>query len=750
MTTARTIARSFAGGELSPELVGRMDLDKYQTGLALCKNFISLPHGPAQNRPGFAYVNQCKDSTRRVRLIPFSFSADETIVLEFGHLYIRFHTNGGTLLEPLLVIGDVVGNLVEVTSHGYVPGNWVFIYNRFYIVATVPDVNHFTVNDLNGAPINPDPTTAGGVNRVHEVATPYTENVLFDIHYVQSSDVLTLVHPSFRIKELRRYAAVMWSLLDVSFAPVLVAPTGVAVTPTIGAGTTSPRDYEYVVTSINSTGVEESAASASVIASGQNLSQMVNSNRVSWSAALGADRYSVYRKQGGVFGYVGQTSDLYFDDNNILPDTLRTPPEGAQPFETPNNYPSAVAYFDQRRVFAATNNNPQTLWMTKAGSETNLTTSLPVQDDDSISFKIAARQQNRIRHMVPLSDLILLTAGGEWRVFTGTGEPVTPSTVIARPQSYVGANNVQPVVTSLSAIYVSAQGSKFRELIYSAEGVGTYKSEDLSVLIPHMTNGYLVTDLAFSRGPTPLAWAVRSDGTLLGLTYLPEQVVRGWHQHTTTNGAFESVCCVAEGNEDVLYAVVRRTIDGISKRYVERLNSQLFATPEDAFFVDSGATYVGAPATTISGLWHLEGETVAILGDGAVFPEQVVVDGTITLEEPVSKAQIGLPIVSELQTLPLAIEGLATGGPSFVKNVTKAFLRVYRSSGVFIGPDADHLTEYKQRTEEPYGSAPALTTGEIEVPITPTWSKDGSVYIRQIAPLPLTIQSLALEVAVGR
>lgn len=748
MTTARTIARSFAGGELSPELVGRMDLDKYQTGLALCKNFITLPHGPAQNRPGFAYVNQCKDSTHRVRLIPFSFSADETMVLEFGHLYIRFHTNGGTLLEPLLVIGDVAGPFVEVTSHGYSPGDWVFIYNRFYIVATVPDVNHFTVNDLNGVPINVDPTTAGGVSRVHEVTTPYTEDVLFDLHYVQSSDVLTLVHPSFPIKELRRYAAVIWSLDDVSFAPILPPPTGTSAFAVQDPGTTATRVYTYVVTAVNATGIEESEASVSALAV-NNLGQFANYNQVSWDAVTDAARYNVYRYQGGVYGYIGQTTDLTFIDNNITPDTLRTPPEASDPFATPGNYPSAVTYFDQRRVFSATNNAPQTTWMTKAGSETNLGTSLPVQDDDAISFKIAARQQNRIRHLIPLSDMIMLTTGGEWRVFTGSGDPVTPSSLIARPQSYVGANNVQPVVTSLSAIYVSAQGSKFRELLYSAEGVGTYKSEDLSVLIPHLTNGYLITDLAFSRGPTPLAWAVRDDGTLLGLTYLPEQVVRGWHQHST-DGFFESVCCVAEGNEDVLYVVVRRNIDGVSKRFVERLNSQLFDEPADAFFVDSGLTYSGAPATTISGLWHLEGETVAILGDGAVFPQQVVVDGAITLEEPVSKAQIGLPIISEVQMLPLTVEGLPTGGPSFVKNVTKAFLRVYRSSGVFIGPDADNLTEYKQRTEEVYGSPPALATGEIEVPITPTWSKEGSIYIRQTAPLPLTIQSIALEVALGR
>ena len=118
MTTARTVARSFAGGEISPELFGRMDLDKFQTGLASCKNFIALPHGPVQNRPGFAFVNECKDSSRKVRLIPFSFSADETAVLEVGHQYLRFHTNGGTILESTKTVTGIVGSTVTVAAHG--------------------------------------------------------------------------------------------------------------------------------------------------------------------------------------------------------------------------------------------------------------------------------------------------------------------------------------------------------------------------------------------------------------------------------------------------------------------------------------------------------------------------------------------------------------------------------------------------------------------------------------------------------
>lgn len=915
MPTTRTLARSFAGGEIAPELYGRMDLDKYQTGLATCRNFVALPYGPVQNRPGFAYVNMVADSSKAVRLIPFSFSADETMVLEFGDQYIRFHTGGGTLIEPTVAIASIASSTVNTTgAHGYSAGDWVFIGSRYFKVATIVDADTFTVTDLFGVAATPSGSTAA---RVYEIATSYLEAELFDLHYVQSSDVLTITHPNHPVTELRRLSNTNWQLTVVDFSPQLDPPTGVNARVGTGSGSVL---YRYAVTSLSENGLEESllsaealgtdvdtisgvttftaatvnsiskastgiittaaahgltageifylsGASASMLeladgwytvdnvaavtattfgladeggtaidttsfttytsgatvvepvritcsashglvkddpvfidqvvgtvasslngkffvvasvptastltlkssdlelapATGtwtsggrvrragikNNLATSTNNNVVRWQAVAGASRYNVYKFQNGVFGYIGQTSGTSFTDNNILPDTLRTPPELSQPFEAAGDYPSAVSYFDQRRCFAATDNDPQTLWMSKAGTESNLSSSIPIQDDDAIVFKIAAREQNRIRHLVPLSDLVMLTAGGEWRVFTGSGDPVTPTTVIARPQSYVGANNVQPVTTSLSAIYVSAQGSLFRELVYSADGIGSYRSEDLSVLTPHLVQNYTILDLAFSRAPVPMLWAVRSDGKLLGMTYLPEQRVRAWHQHDTTNGLFESVACVAENNEDVLYAVVKREIDGVDVRYIERLSLAQFNTPADAFFVDSGATYSGAATTTITGLWHLEGQEVAVLGDAAVFPRKTVTNGTITLEQACSKVQVGLPIEADLKTLPLTLESAPAFGNGYVKNVVKAYLRVYRSSGIFAGPSFDKLVEYKQRTTEVYGSPPDLKTGEIDIPLTTTWAKDGEVCIRQSDPLPLTVQTMSLEVAVG-
>ena len=319
------------------------------------------------------------------------------------------------------------------------------------------------------------------------------------------------------------------------------------------------------------------------------------------------------------------------------------------------------------------------------------------------------------------------------------------------------------------------------------------------------------------------------------ITYVPEQQVGAWHWHDT-DGTFESCCVVAEGNEDVLYTVVNRTINGTVVRYLERLASRLYTSQADSFFVDCGATLNTAnttattvtvsggttwntgdtvtitasaalfayPATTdvndaiiltdasgvtyrltisstssttvatatlgsalpvslrstaissfsfardsITGLTWLEGKTVSILADGAVHPQKVVTSGTIYLDQASAKVQVGLPITADIQTLPWAAQIDAGYGQGRTKNVNKVWIRVYRSSGIFVGPDTNNLTEAKQRTSEMYGLPPALKSEEIPVTITPSWDDSGQVSVRQSDPLPLTIISMTLEVAVG-
>lgn len=678
MSGLRKLTMSFAGGEVTPEFWGQIGDAKFQTGLATCRNMIVLPHGPVTNRPGFAYVNTAKTPSKKTKLIPFTYSTTQTMVLEFGDQYIRFHTMGATLLS-------------------------------------------------GGAP--------------YEVVTPYLEADLFDLHYVQSADVLTICHPNYAPRELRRLGAANWTLTPIGFVSSLTTPAAPTVTPT-GAGGTI---YKYVVTSVGATGIEESAASAegsgtgNILVTGQYMT-------ITW-ASTGAARYNVYKQSNGLYGYIGQTDGLTFKDDNITANLGKTPPIPNNPFNAAGQYPGAVSYFEQRRCFAGSINEPQNLRMTRSGTESNLTYSIPVRDDDSINIRVAAREANTIRHIVPLANLVLLTGAAEWRVTSINSDAITPTSISVKPQSYVGANNAQPLIVNNNILYAAARGGHMREMAYNYQA-GGYITGDLSLRAPHLFDGMDIVDMAYAKAPQPLVWAISSGGKLLGLTYVPEQQIGAWHQHDT-DGAFESCCVVAEGGEDVLYVVVRRLINGSYTRFVECMRSRNFATPADAFFVDCGATYSGVPATTISGLSWLEGKTVNVLGDGAVFPQARVHSGAITLSQPCSKVHVGLPITADAYTLPLSAQIDASYGQGRLKNINKVWLRVYKSSGVFAGPSLDKLVQAKQRTTEVYGAPPNLKTEELEISLDPSWQQGGQIYVRQSDPLPLTLVSMTVEAALG-
>ena len=728
MTAIRTLQRSFAGGEITPELYGRLDLTKYQTGLAECQNFVVLPHGPATARPGFQYIGSVKTVAKKTRLIPFSFSTEQTYVLEFGDQYVRIYTNGGQLLD-----GTVTA---WVTATAYTVGQIRSNGGTNYYCKTAHTSGTFAT-DLAA---NKWYALSGSIV---EIPTPYLEADLFDIHFVQSADVLALVHTGYAPRELRRLGAVEWELKSIQFAPTITEPTGVAVAAT-GTGSIT---YKYCVTSL-AEGDEDESIASSVVSTTNNLNTAGNSNKVTWTNVSGAVRYRVYKLRGGIYAYVGQATDgtTGFVDDNITADLGTTPPTAQDPFASTNNYPQAVSYYEQRRVFAGTKNKPQTTWLTRTATESNMNRAIPSKDDDAMVIKLAAREANVIRHLVPMADLIMLTSSGEWKLSSGNADALTPTSVQIKPQSYTGASNVQPAVTGNSILHPQDRGAGVRELTYSWE-TQAYKTIDASIMAPHLFTGYTIKDMAFSRSPYSCLWVVRSDGVLLGLTYVPDQQVLGWHHHVT-DGEFESVAVVSEGTEDVLYAVVKRTIGGNTKRYVERLHTREFTDQADAFHVDCGLTYDGSPATTFSGLSHLEGKTVSILADGAVAPSKVVTSGQVTIPVAASVVHIGLPIECKVKTLPVVVETQGFGqGRS--KNVSAVFMRVYRSGGISAGPSEDRQTQFRMRTSEPYGTAPALKTEEIKIVIQNDWQTGGQVVVMHDEPLPMTLVSMSAEVEIG-
>lgn len=680
----RKHSRSFGAGEVTPEFFGMIADAKFQTGLALCKNFVVKPHGPVENRAGTMFVAEVKDSTKLTRTLPFVYGFGQSLIIQFAEGAFRFHAEGQTILS-------------------------------------------------------------GGLP--YEVAHPYLEDELFEVNYAQSGDVVQLRHRNHPRRELRRLGATSWELVDLVVGPQLDPPANLLGTATAGDTPGTPFDTDYVVTAITAEG-DESLQSATKTVS-NNLFDDGAYNSLSWDVVVDAVRYNVYKKAAGLFGYIGQTDQLQFKDDNIAPDVGATPPLDIDLFTSAGNYPGAVAYQGQRKAEAGTDSQPQNIWMTRAGSEENFNFSIPARDDDSIQFKIASRENNAIQHLVPMADLIACTPAALWRISGGLSEVLTPLTLSAREQTFVGVSSTKPLKVGNNMVYIAARGGHLREFGFDSDRNG-YISGDVSIRAPHLFDNKAIRSMTLQQDPFPAIWIVREDGKIVGLTYIPEQQIAAFHQHET-DGFFEDATTIYEEGRDVTYVVVRREVGGQTVRYIERFANREFETQDDQFFVDCGAKFTSEePVGTVTGIDWLDGREVAILADGAVMPRQTVDAGTIELPDGVTARTIifGLPYVSDFQLLPMTLE-LDGYGQGMPKNVNRVFARVYRSSGFFAGPTFDELTEYKQRTIEPLGSPPSLLTQEIELDVLPAWSDDGTVCVRQNEPLSLCVLSLTLDVAVG-
>lgn len=768
----QVIQRSFTSGEIAPALQSRADLTKYATGLNRCENFFIRAQGGAYSRPGLRFIGELDDSTRKGRLIPFSFNTEQTYILVFEHLKVRVIKDGGFVL-------------------------------------------------------------AGGGPAIFELATPYTEAELPELGFTQSADVMTLVHPNHDPRNLNRLADDNWTLTTISYAPTVTPPTfsgstvrsitnitqanpavvtanghgfstGNTITidnvvgmtevnarsfkitvlsantfeldgedstghtaytsggdatransaTTIGSGFGDfDKTYTYVVTAVDADGVESLASSPASVTS-KSLSQ-TGGVRLGWGAVAGAEYYRVYKDPSNntqVYGWIGDSNTTSFDDYNIAPVVSDAPPEDRQPFNGADNKPSAVTYYQQRQVFANTNNEPQAVYTTQTNNFNSLRTSTPARDDDAVTFTINARQVNQIRHLLPLDSLIILTSGGEWILTEGQDRVLTPATIGVRIQSYNGSSIVPPVVINSTALYLQEKGARLRDLGYEFTS-DKYTGNDLSLMSEHLFEGKQITAMAYAAEPYSIVWCVRDDGVMLGLTYQREHQVWGWHQHTT-QGEFESVASVTEGERDAVYVIVKRNINGSDVRYVERLEPRESITAADAFYVDSGLTYDGSAATVISGLDHLEGETVSILSDGYTVPDQEVSSGQITLERAASKVHVGLSYTPVIETLDIDLSSAAQTVKAQSISVAKVTMEVEGTRGGFVAPlkddgSAGDFQEIKPRFDSDGYDAIALKTYQQEVFVQSQWGKSGGVRIEQRAPLPMAILSVIPQIDVG-
>lgn len=414
-----------------------------------------------------------------------------------------------------------------------------------------------------------------------------------------------------------------------------------------------------------------------------------------------------------------------------------------------DNYPSVVSFFEQRLVFGSTNNNPQTLWFSKSADYLNFTTGTAA--DDALIYTIASNQVNSIRFLSATRVLVIGTSGGEYVLTTTNDGPITPTTTQIRKYSNYGSAATEPVQVADVTLFLQRGNRKVREFRYVGEvDTAGYQAPDLTVLAEHITEGGL-SGFAYQQEPENIIWCIRNDGTLLGLTYRREEQVVAWHKHVI-GGSFSGGQAVVESiatlptdtGDDDLYMIVKRTINSQTRRYVEILKAFDFGgVTTGAFFVDSGLAYQNSSVTSLSGLYHLEGETISILANGASHPDKTVSGGSISLDFSVTTAAIGYGFTSNMQTMRIesgSQDGTSQGKPKRIHGIT---VRLDQTVGFEVGNDSGSIDRvYFRDSSMAMDQAVPLFTGDKEIEFDGGYKDDDRIYIRQTQPLPLTVLAL--------
>lgn len=751
MGRASASQNSVNSGEFSPLLFGRQDLDKYASALAKCFNAIPLSQGPWTRRSGTAFHHGCKFNDKTCRVLPFQYSVTQTYTLEFGDEYVRFHTNHGILTavgQSITSITKASPGVVTKNSHGYSNGDRLQFYdivgmrqlqNREVIVANAAS-NTFELTDVDGNNIvttNYDTFTSGNMAVIYEVVTPYDYTDLSQLRVSQSADTLFLTHPDFEPRKLVRNSATSWTLstVDLLDGPYdSLNTTTTTLSPSSATGTVTIT--ASAVTGINNnTGFQSTDVGR--------LIRLRESTTWGWAEIL----------------TVGSTVSVTASVVSTLTNTNAKVNWRLGIFSNTTGWPAVSTFHDDRLWFAGAALFPQRLDGSKSSDYTNFApsgTDGTVADDNAVSFTLNADDVNAVRWLASNEKGLLVgTTRGEWQVKASSlNEALTPTNISGKPSTRHGSADVAPVQAGTAVLFVQRAARKVREFAYVFEKDG-FRAPDMTLLAEHIPRPG-ITELAYQEQPQAILWAVRSDGVLLGFTYERDQNVTGWHRHElggfsdsgqSTHALVESIASVPspDGTRDELYLVVKRYINGGTKRYIERMTKiwEYGDAQEDSFYADCGYTYTGASTASLDALWFLEGQTVGVMVDGAKQNEKVVANGKITLDRAGVLKTVGYHYNSDGEKLSLeggSQDGTAQGK---VKRVARIGFWLMDTLGLTFGRDADNLDEVIFKTwGDDYGSAPPLFTGVTRQRFEGDYTRDARVYWRANGPFPATVLSI--------
>lgn len=641
MPKVQTITTNFSAGEFSPRLRGRSDIEKFNSSAEKLENCVVLRQGGATMRPSMKYIGEVKTSSQQVRLLPFVYSRTDAFVLEFGNVYMRVWQNG----------------LPVETSPG------------------VP----------------------------YEVATPYTDDMLFAIDYTQGGDTLILFHEDVPVQRVRRFSATNWVIDDAPFAPAAIyefghasqtttitlsaATVGLGRVATASAATFLASDVGrtitcqggfFTITIFTDTthvtgnisiafpsvtlnpflwrlqGTPQTALTPSAATPlGATITLTLAANGWRVEDAFGSGYVEV---NGGLVRITSYTTALAVDGviERELTGTTAAPADAwvlkNAAWNAYDGYPRTGTLMQQRLWAGGTPAFPLSFWGSRSGLFFDF---LPGTADDSAVYKtIESDDNNIITYLLAgWGSLIGLTFGGEFDVRGGIEKPITQLNAQITKRSKWGTAQCRPEESGSNIIFCERGGTALRSITQDLEkGI---IAPDISVYSDHLLESG-ITSMAFEQKPESVIWCVTGDGDLLAMTYNPEQnqvsICSG-----ATDGSVLYAITIPEGSIDATYVLVLRTINGVDKRYIERLDWSINPGQDSRKRVISGV-----PLDSFPGFDHLEGRTVSVLADNVHVGEVVVTGGSIALPRPATFVSAGIPYIATLRLVAPEI-GTGTG-----------------------------------------------------------------------------------------
>ena len=782
------VITSFNAGELSPLMEARASLDKYRSGCRKLENFLITPYGPVNRRPGTQYLGAAKLSNTRCRLIGLNLSDSNRYVAEIGVGYIRFWSNGTLLTNggsPVEAVGvDYLGNLTGTTPHPYQEADlrsisYISVNNVVYLAhPNYPPMRLSHYSDTNWtigevpwkwAPMSTQNITTTTITPSAATGTGITLTAstgLFQSGHVGSYWQLSYANPNGTLNQSIT-GNVTTSSISVTGNWTLQTwgtwSCNIAIQQSTDGGTnwTTIRNY-FGAGDANFTSSGTTAASSV-------LFRLVISGYVSSTAGRVMltpidPTVSGYVKVTAVSGTPTVTNGVSYyptataDVVTTLPATTATATWREGAFSAVQGYPSVVSLHESRVIYGGTALSPTGIWGSYVNDFQNFKQG--ALDSDSFLFTLASTTGGRIQWMVSKQSLLVGTAQDEWVLSSSSpGVALTPSNVQASKQSHYGSTSLPALIINDTVLYVQRMARKIREFIYTWQSQ-TWVSSDLTALAEQSTRNNIV-EIAYQRVPDAIYWFVRGDCQLVSMTYEREQQVTGFSRHTT-QGLFESVCTInGQNNEDEVWVVVNRTINGNTVRYIERIatgqrNALDSADKPSWWYVDAGLKQTfGSPTKTITGLSHLNGMTVQVWADSAVGNVALnpatgvaytVSAGSITLQAPASTVLVGLSFTSTIIPERIALDLQDGSSQGRKQTINKANVKVYNSLAGEISADAINWNPLLTRkTSDHMDSSPPAYNGWQRSYVISNYDDFADIYIRQTLPAPLSICAIALD-----